>query len=172
MPRAPVLLTEAEGVAQGCDNGLVGFALSGVAMYKPYNSNCCDAVWDELVSMDYCVGHPNGHQYHYHFHAYGNYDKEWDLTFKNVLLVYTYSGLCLILIIPVKKCPMTCSLDEVGTIVGVSLDGFAIYTSMQYYSPSEGKVYIDESNCSDCTLMQLDSRHTDRCGGIEVNLCQ
>ena len=63
---------------------------------------------------------------------------------------------------------MTCSQDQAASIVGVALDGFAIYTSMQYYSASEGKVYIDESNCSDCTLMQLDSRHTDRCGGVEV----
>ena len=63
---------------------------------------------------------------------------------------------------------MTCSQDEEASIVGVALDGFAIYSPMQYYSASEGKVYIDESNCSDCTLMQLDSRHTDRCGGVEV----
>ena len=67
---------------------------------------------------------------------------------------------------------MTCSQDQAASIVGVALDGFAIYTSMQYYSASEGKVYIDESNCSDCTLMQLDSRHTDRCGGVEVKFYQ
>ena len=138
--QAPTLLTEEEGVAQGAGSGLIGFATSGVPIYKPYNSDCCDAIWDELKSMDFCAGHPNNQEYHYHFHAYGNYE----------------------------GCPHSCSQDAVSDIVGVALDGFAIYGPMQYYSASEGKVYINPDNCSDCTLMQLDSRHTDRCGGIEV----
>lgn len=140
LPKAAVLLTRAEGVAQGAGTGIIGFALNGVPIYKPYNSNCCDAVWDELNSMDYCMGHPNAQEYHYHFHAYGNYN----------------------------KCLMSCTEGEQSGIVGVALDGFAFYASTQYYSASEGKVYIDPANCSDCQLMQLDSRHTDRCGGVEV----
>lgn len=140
LPKAAILLSEAEGVAQGAGTGIIGFAVNGVPIYKPYNSNCCDAIWDELSSMDFCVGHPNQNEYHYHFHAYGNYD----------------------------KCLMSCTQDEQSDLVGIALDGFAFYASVQHYSASEGKVYIDPSNCSDCQLMQLDSRHTDRCGGIEV----
>ena len=37
-----------------------------------------------------------------------------------------------------------------------------------YYKASEGKVYKNRENCADCELMQINSVHTDKCGGIEV----
>ena len=61
--------------------------------------------------MDFCAGHPNNQEYHYHFHAHGSYE----------------------------GCPNSCSQDAVSDIIGVALDGFAIYGPMQYYSASEGK---------------------------------
>ena len=38
---------------------------------------------------------------------------------------------------------------------------------MQHYSETEGKIYIDPSNCSDCSLRQLNNKETDACGGLE-----
>ena len=139
LPKAPTLLSIEEATAQGAGSGTIGFALNGVSMYKPYNSNCCDAVYDELISMDHCMGH--GNPYHYHFLAYGG----------------EYDG-----------CLMSCATDEVSDIVGIAYDGFPFYGPMQYYSASEGKVYKDPANCSDCELTQLNAYHTDVCGGIEV----
>ena len=48
--------------------------------------------------MDFCAGHPNNQEYHYHFHAHGSYE----------------------------GCPNSCSQDAVSDIIGVALDGFAI----------------------------------------------
>ena len=130
LPKAPVLLSEAEGIAQGAGAGTIGFAINGVAMYKPYNSNCCDAVYDELLSMDHCMGHPGQGHYHYHFLAYGDSENAYD------------------------GCLMSCNGAEVGGIVGIALDGFPFYGPMQYYSAREGKVYNDPRNCDDCELTQ------------------
>ena len=105
LPKAPTLLSIEEAQAQGAGSGTIGFALNGVSMYKPYNSNCCDAVYDELVSMDHCMGH--GNPYHYHFLAYGG----------------EYDG-----------CLMSCATDAVSDIVGIAYDGFPFYGPMQYYS--------------------------------------
>ena len=109
LPKNPTLLTESEGIAQGAPAGLVGFAVNGVAIFTPYNSDCCDAVWDELASMDYCMGHPANGNYHYHFFAYGN---------------------------QYNQCLMSCDDDQSSDIVGIALDGFPIYGPMQYYSSS------------------------------------
>ena len=140
LPKNPTLLTEAEGIEQGAPAGLVGFGINGVSIFTPYNSDCCDAIWDELASMDYCMGHPANGNYHYHFFAYGN---QYD------------------------KCLMSCDQDTASDIVGIALDGFPIYGPMQYYSSAENKIYIDPSSCSDCSLTLVNTQR-DACGGIEV----
>ena len=37
---------------------------------------------------------------------------------------------------------MSCQHDVASKIVGVMLDGFPLYGPMQYFSPSEGKIYL------------------------------
>ena len=91
--------------------------------------------------MDYCMAHPGSGNYHYHFFSYGS----------------EYNG-----------CLMSCREDAVSGIVGVAYDGFPFYGPMQYYSASEGKIYKNPDNCNDCELIQINSVHTDACGGIEV----
>ena len=63
---------------------------------------------------------------------------------------------------------MSCSADSVSDIVGVMYDGFPLYGPMQYWSPSERKIYIDPSNCEDCELRQINNGEVDECGGVEV----
>ena len=87
------------------------------------------------------MAHPGSGNYHYHFFSYGS----------------EYNG-----------CLMSCREDAVSGIVGVAYDGFPFYGPMQYYSTSEGKVYKNPDNCNDCELIQINSVHTDACGGIEV----
>lgn len=141
IPKSPIMLPIAEAMQQGAGLGAVGVALNGVAIFNPYNDDCCDVTFKELKTMDYCLAHPAQGRYHYHmFSRSSQYD----------------------------KCLMSCAESEVSDIVGVANDGFPIYGPMQYYSESEGKVYIDPDQCSNCTLMQLNSRQTDACGGIEV----
>ena len=65
-------------------------------------------------------------------------------------------------------CPMSCAAETVSGIFGVAKDGFPIYGAMQYYSASEGKIYINPENCADCELRQLMEEHLDICGGLEV----
>ena len=50
--------------------GTIAYAVNGVSIYGPYNSHCCDATFDEMISMDFCVGHPGGGNYHYHYFAH------------------------------------------------------------------------------------------------------
>ena len=38
--------------------------------------------------MDFCVGHPNAQEYHYHFHAYGNYDKGRDFDLLEIEILF------------------------------------------------------------------------------------
>ena len=142
MPKVPTLLSEDDAIAQGAGAGTIGFALNGVSLFKPYNGDCCDAIWDELASMDHCLGHPvmPAGNYHYHFFAWGP----------------EYDG-----------CPMSCAADKVSDIMGVALDGFPIYGPMQYYSLDKDKIYIDPSNCDDCELTMINYQR-DACGGLEV----
>ena len=141
LPKNPTLLTEEEAIAQGAGTGTVGFALNGVSIFKPYNGDCCDAIWDELASVDYCLGHPVNGNYHYHFFSWG---PEYD------------------------ACPMSCRSDQVSDIMGIAFDGFPIYGPMQYYSESENKIYMDPNNgCSDCELILMNHQR-DTCGGLEV----
>ena len=71
---------------------------------------------------------------------------------------------------PMKSgCLMSCQADEVSPIVGIMLDGFPLYGPMQYFSPSNEKIYLNpEDNCGDCVLKQLEESDLDTCGGIEI----
>ena len=133
LPKVPTLLSEDDAIAQGAGSGTIGFALNGVSLFKPYNGDCCDAIWDELASMDHCLGHPvmPAGNYHYHFFAWG---PEYD------------------------DCPMSYAADEVSDIIGVALDVFRIYGPMQYYYLDEDKIYIDPSNCDDCELTMINNQ--------------
>jgi len=141
VPRVPELLPLADAV--DAPQGPLGFAINGVAIFGPYNSKCCDATFAEIQSMDYCLGHPSPNDaYHYHY-----YPKSTS----------GYQG-----------CLASCSAGETSGIIGIMKDGFPLYGPMQYYSASEGKMYLDPANCNDCVLMQLNNSEVDECGGIEV----
>ena len=68
VPRVPVLLDISEMTPAG--QGAIAFAKNGVSIFGPYNSNCCDATFQEIRSMDYCLGHPANGNYHYHYFSY------------------------------------------------------------------------------------------------------
>ena len=103
--------------ATDANQGAVGYATNGVAIFGPYNSGCCDATFNEIQSMDYCLGHPANGNYHYHYFSKAT---------------SAYDG-----------CLMSCQHDVASNIVGVMLDGFPLYGPMQYFSPSEGKIYLN-----------------------------
>ena len=124
--------------------GVVGYAVNGVEIYSPYNSDtCCDFKADRVNFVDFCNGYssstyPSYGTYHYHF-------------------------------LPERGA--NCGLDEVAAdaeIVGVARDGFAFYGATQYWSKSQNKVYNDPSRCNDCVLTTLTASETDECGGVEV----
>ena len=50
--------------------GPIAYAVNGVRIFGPYNSGCCDATFDEIRSMDFCLGHPAAGVYHYHYFAH------------------------------------------------------------------------------------------------------
>ena len=144
----PTLLEN--GAYTVANEGTVGFALNGVDIYSGYSADsCCDFAIDKYDKIDFCTGYasptfPSYGRYHYHFYPAS---------------VDGYSG-CLV---------DTCDMNSASPIVGVALDGFPIYGPVQYYSESEGKVYIDPANCSDgCPLTRLDTTTLDVCNGIEV----
>ena len=139
VPAYPTLLSEEAAIMQGAGMGAIGMAINGVAIYTPYNKECCDVAFKELKTMDYCLAHPASGQYHYHMFSWSD----------------TYDG-----------CLMSCKQGEESGLVGVAYDGFPIYGPMQNYSPSMKKVFLD--GCADCELTQLSSEHTDVCGGVEV----
>ena len=62
------------------------------------------------------LGHPANGKYHYHYFSKAT---------------SAYDG-----------CLMSCQHDVASNIVGVMLDGFPLYGPMQYFSPSEGKIYL------------------------------
>ena len=127
IPQVPQLLALSE--ATSANQGPIGYAVNGVPIFGPYNSGCCDATFEEIRSMDYCLGHPANGLYHYHYFSQNTQGA--------------------------TDCLMSCAAGEVSDIVGVAKDGFPIYGPMQYYSAPEGKVYIDPSNCDNCRLRQL-----------------
>ena len=53
--------------ATDANQGAIGYATNGVAIFGPYNSGCCDATFQEIQTMDYCLGHPANGNYHYHY---------------------------------------------------------------------------------------------------------
>ena len=141
-PAVPTLLSMQEALNQPVIFGAMGFATNGVVLRNPYNSNtCCDGTFSRSPYNDYCNGDTNGGHYSYNFYA-GNNDASS------------------------VNCPMGCTDSGVSPIIGVALDGFAIYGPMQYYSKSEGRMYAN--NCASCELIQLNGDHTDTCGGIDV----
>ena len=71
IPRVPVL--KPENQAQNANMGALGYAVNGVAIYSPYNAHfdgCCDATFQELTTMDFCLGHPAAGMYHYHYFSH------------------------------------------------------------------------------------------------------
>lgn len=68
VPRVPVLLDISEMTPAG--QGAIAFAKNGVSIFGPYNSGCCDATFQEIRSMDYCLGHPANGNYHYHYFSH------------------------------------------------------------------------------------------------------
>ena len=42
--------------ATDANQGAVGYATNGVAIFGPYNSGCCDATFNEIQTMDYWNG--------------------------------------------------------------------------------------------------------------------
>ena len=42
--------------ATDANQGAVGYATNGVAIFGPYNSGCCDATFNEIQTMDYWKG--------------------------------------------------------------------------------------------------------------------
>ena len=92
IPRVPVLTDITEAVELPL--GPIGYAVNGVPIFSPYNNVCCDATFQELSSMDFCIGHPAQGNYHYHYFAKNTegYD----------------------------KCLMSCSAGEVSAIFGVA----------------------------------------------------
>ena len=69
--------------------GAIGFAINGVPIYNPYDSQCCDAGKNkyflylnfnfsftsnlglyELEFLDLCYAHPNGPNGMYHYHTW------------------------------------------------------------------------------------------------------
>jgi hypothetical protein len=140
VPRVPVLLDIDSMTPAG--QGAIAFAKNGVSIFGPYNSGCCDATFQEIQSMDYCLGHPANGNYHYHYFS------------KN-----TEGG---------AGCLNSCAAGEVSDLVGVAKDGFPIYGPMQWWSPSEEKIYLDATACGDCELRQIREYQTDVCGGVEV----
>ena len=147
IPSAPVLLSLEESMKQIVGGGVAGLAVNGVPFFNPYNSKCCDVMFDELATMDFCLGHPMpGGNYHYHFFGYDAGDGR---------IGGVYDG-----------CRMECSGSGPSDFVGVALDGFPVYGPMQWYSKSQKKVY--NNKCSDCELVQITSDMADICGGLEV----
>ena len=140
IPQVPVL-THAAG-DESAPQGQIGMAVNGAALFGPYNSGCCDATFDEIQTMDYCLGHPANGNYHYHYFAHA---------------ISGYDG-----------CLMSCSSDEISPIAGVMFDGYPLYGPMQWWSPSEKKIYIDPTECGDCRIRQLNNNNVDVCGGVEV----
>ena len=53
--------------ATDANQGAIGYATNGVAIFGPYNSGCGDATFEEIQTMDYCLGHPANGNYHYHY---------------------------------------------------------------------------------------------------------
>ena len=147
-PAVPTLLSMQESLNQPSQIDGMGFAVNGVTLRNPYNSNtCCDATFARAPAQDYCNGDSNGGRYTYSFLAH---DTSNNGEFGN--------------------CPMACSSSGASDLVGVALDGFPIYGAMQYYSPSDSMIYIDPftNGCNDCELKQLNGDDTDTCGGIKV----
>ena len=92
VPKVPVLLDVDSNTPAG--QGAIAYASNGVSIFGPYNSGCCDATFVEIRSMDNCLGHPAGGNYHYHYFAKSTQG---------------YTG-----------CHMSCKAGEVSSIVGVA----------------------------------------------------
>ena len=71
VPKVPVLLPLNQ--ATDANQGAVGYATNGVAIFGPYNSGCCDATFEEIQTVDYCLGHPANGAYHYHYFSKENF---------------------------------------------------------------------------------------------------
>ena len=54
VPTVPVLLSMEQST--DANQGAVGYATNGVAIFGPYNSGCCDATFNEIQTMDYWNG--------------------------------------------------------------------------------------------------------------------
>lgn len=54
VPNVPVLLSMEQST--DANQGAVGYATNGVAIFGPYNSGCCDATFNEIQTMDYWNG--------------------------------------------------------------------------------------------------------------------
>ena len=70
IPRQPTLKQGDPSTFAATKGGEIGFALNGVPIYNPYDSDCCDAGLYELTSLDACYAHPNGQGGKYHYHVW------------------------------------------------------------------------------------------------------
>ena len=80
VPKVPVLLPLNQ--ATDANQGAVGYATNGVAIFGPYNSGCCDATFEEIQTVDYCLGHPANGAYHYHYFSKENFIKRFFIDFR------------------------------------------------------------------------------------------
>jgi len=89
---------EREDSTTGLPGGAVGYAINGVQIFSAYSLECTDAVIDEAIGFDDCLGHPQ-EQGNYHYHA---------------------TPICL-------DGYAEATANQERFLVGVALDGFPIY---------------------------------------------
>jgi len=112
--------------ATGLPGGAAGYAINGVQIFSAYSLECTDAVIDEAIGFDDCLGHPQ-EQGNYHYHA---------------------TPICL-------DGYAEATASQTRFLVGVALDGFPIYLefdngtvidnsvldSCHGYDPNDGNGY-------------------------------